>query len=85
VLGRTAPAFRLDPGFPQPAADRLPADPKPFALFQHLDEVGVIELSVDISMKDKDPLADLGTPSIGGPSSSTAMGQALSSSFQVSS
>jgi hypothetical protein len=77
VLGRSATPLGTDPGLAQPATDRLPPDPKTFPLLQHLDEVGVVELGVDLSVEHQDAVADLRTPSIGGRTAPVAMSQAL--------
>jgi hypothetical protein len=84
MLGRTAAPFRTDPGLAQPAANRLPADPEAFPPLQHLDEVGVVELGVDLPVKDQDPLAELGTSGVWGSTPPVAMDQALGSISLVS-
>jgi hypothetical protein len=58
MLRWSAAPLRPDPRFAEPAADRLPPYPKPLPLLQHLDEVGVVELGVDLSMEPEDPLAN---------------------------
>lgn len=48
----------------QPAADHLSPDPKALPLLQHLDEVGIVELRIDLSEKRQNPFPDLRTQGV---------------------
>jgi hypothetical protein len=84
VLGRPAAAFRPDPSLAQPAANRLSPDPKTLPLLQHLDEVGIVELGIDLSVKHQNPFPDLRTKDVWGRPAPTPMGQPLGSFFPIS-
>jgi hypothetical protein len=77
VPGRPATPFRPDPRLAQPAADRLPPDPKTLPLLQHLDEVGIVELGIDLPVEGQDPFADFRTQGVWGNPAPAPMGQSL--------
>ena len=66
VFRRSAPPLRPDPRLPQPPPHRLPSDPQTLPLRQHLDEVGVVELSIHVLVKLQNSLADLRPQGIAG-------------------
>ena len=73
--GRPTTPFRPDPRLPQPATDRLPPDPKTLPLLQHLDEVGIVELGIDLPVEGDDPFADFRTQGVWGNLAPAPMGQ----------
>jgi hypothetical protein len=77
VLGRPATPFRPDPSLTQPAADRLSPDPKTLPLLQHLDEVGIVELRIDLSVQLQNPFAGFPTQGVWGSPAPAPMGQSL--------
>jgi hypothetical protein len=77
VPGWPATPFRPDPRLAQPAADRLSPDPKMFALLQHLDEVGIVELRIDLPMQRQNPFPDFWTEGVWGRPSTAPMSQSL--------
>ena len=77
MLGRPATPFRPDPRLAQPAADRLSPDPKTLPLLQHLDEVGIVELRINLSVERQNPLANFLTQGVWGSPASASMGQSL--------
>jgi hypothetical protein len=79
MLKRPAAFFRTHTSLSQPAADSLATDLRALALREYLDEVGDVELGVDIPVKHQNPLADFCPLDIGGPMNSMAMGQTFGS------
>jgi len=77
MLGRPATPFRPDPRLAQPTADRLSPDPNTFPLLQHLDEVGIVELGIDLAVERQNPLPDFRTQGVWGSPASATMGQSL--------
>jgi len=77
VLGWSATPFRPDASLAQPAADRLSPDPKTLPLLQHLDEVGIIELRIDLPVERQNPFADFRTQGVWGSLAPAPMGQSL--------
>jgi hypothetical protein len=77
VLRWPATSFRPDPRLAQPEADRLSPDPKMFTLLEHLDEVGIVELGIDLSVERQNPFPDFRTEGVRSSSAPSAMGQSL--------
>jgi hypothetical protein len=77
VPGWPATPFRPDPSLTQPAADRLSPDPKTLPLLQHLDEVGIVELRIDLSVQLQNPFAGLRTQGVWGSPAPAPKGQSL--------
>jgi hypothetical protein len=77
VLRRPATPFRPDPSLAQPAADRLSPDPKTLPLLQHLDEVGIVELAIDLPVQRQNPLAHFRAQGIWGRPAPAPMDQSL--------
>jgi hypothetical protein len=77
VLRWPATPFRLDPRLAQPAADRLPPDSQTLPLLQHLDEVCIVELGIDLSMERQNPFPDVRTQRVWGSLPSAPKGQSL--------
>jgi hypothetical protein len=77
VLGWPATPFRPDSRLAQPAADRLSPDPKTLPLLRHLDEVGIVELRINLSVERQNPLAGLRTQGVWGSPAPAPMGQSL--------
>jgi hypothetical protein len=84
VLRRPATPFRPDPSLAQPAADRLSPDPKTLPLLQHLDEVGIVELRIDLPVQRQHPLAYFRSKGIWGRPAPTLMDQSLWTFFPIS-
>jgi hypothetical protein len=77
VLGWPATPFRPDPRLAQPATHCLSPDPKMFPLLEHLDEVGIVELGIDLSVERQNPIPDVRTKGVCGSPAPAPMSQSL--------
>jgi len=77
MLGWPATPFRPDPRLAQPTTDRLSPDPKTLPLLQHLDEVSIIELGIDLTVQRQNPLPDFRTQSVWSRPAPAPMSQSL--------
>jgi hypothetical protein len=77
VPGWPATPFRPDPCLAQPATDRLSPDPKMFPFLELLDEVGIVELGIDLPVERQNPFPDVRTEGVRGRPAPAPMSQSL--------